>query len=132
MGTALRGFIHGFAPWVAFVVLAIIGGKMIWEGWRGGDDDAARPANPFAVGTVLLLAVATSIDALAVGVSLSLLDVDLAWSVTVIGTVTFALSFAAMYAGRLVGSMLSGRLDILGGLILVGIGVKILVEHLLA
>lgn len=130
-GFALRELVMTWAPWISFVLLAGIGGKMFWEGWRGEDEDAPR-SDPFAVRTVLLLAVATSIDALAVGVVLSLRQVDLWWSVTVIGVVTLGLSLAAMHLGRLLGQRLAGGLDMVGGLILIGIGTRILVGHLLA
>lgn len=129
-GFALRDLVMRWAPWITFVLLAAIGGKMVWEGWRGDDGEEDR-ADAFGLRTVLLLAVATSIDALAVGVGLSLLHVDLLWSVTVIGVVTLVLSLAAMQVGRLVGHRLAGGLDILGGLILVGIGSRILVLHLM-
>ncbi len=128
-GLALRELVMRWTPWIAFVLLAAIGGKMAWEGWRHGDDDEER-CDPFSLPTVLLLALATSIDALAVGVGLSLLQVDLLWSVTVIGIVTFVLSLMAMELGRQVGGRLAGRLDILGGIILVGIGARILLDHL--
>lgn len=132
MGLALRSWVLRFAPWITFVLLAIIGGKMAYEGWRGEDDEAEDGRNPFALSTVLLLAIATSIDALAVGVGLSLLEVSLPLAAGIIGVVTFALSLLAMYAGRWAGDRLAGRLDILGGVILIGIGTKILLSALLA
>jgi putative Mn2+ efflux pump MntP len=130
-GLMFRELVMRWAPWIAFTLLVAIGGKMAWEGWRGGGADEER-CDPFAPATVLLLALATSIDALAVGVGLSLLHVDLVWSVTVIGVTTLVLSLAAMHLGRCAGRWLAGGLDLLGGVILVGIGTRILVAHLMA
>lgn len=128
LGASLRSLLVGWAPWIAFILLSAIGGKMLYEGWRSDDDtdeDAGR--SPFAIGTVLILAIATSIDALAVGVSLSLVNAPLLLPVITIGIVTFALSWGALHMGRRLGEHAAGKLDLLGGVILIGIGIKMLV-----
>jgi manganese efflux pump family protein len=130
--------------WIAFGLLCALGAKMVFEALRGGDGaaaaaevaatsspDGALPAgDPFRLGLLLPLAVATSIDALAVGVTLPLLAAPVAVSLALIGVVTAALSAAAVYLGRRVGASAGGKLDLLGGVVLIGIGTKILLEHL--
>jgi putative Mn2+ efflux pump MntP len=117
--------------WVAFVVLSGIGGKMLWES-RATEtrERARRDEDPFGLGIMLLLAVATSIDALAVGVTLPMLGAPLVASVLTIGITTGALSAAGLLAGRRFGVILGKRLDAIGGVVLIGLGVKFLVEHL--
>jgi len=127
-GLWLREPIQSWDHWVAFGLLAAVGGKMVFEGCRA-DSCAARP-DPFRLGTLFVLAVATSIDALAVGLTFSLLAASIVLPVVVIGVVTFGLSFAGVYAGRRFGDWLGGKVEVAGGLLLVGVGVKILVEHL--
>lgn len=129
-GLGFKSLITGFDHWVAFILLAFIGGRMIVESRRGGE----RRAQPARLGlvTMLGLALATSIDALAVGLSLSALRVGIALPALIIGLVTFLLSLLAAIAGRRFGVRLAGRAELLGGLILVAIGLKILLEHLQA
>ncbi|MBN1770062.1 MAG: manganese efflux pump [Deltaproteobacteria bacterium] len=127
-GLGLREAIHSWDHWVAFGLLAAVGGKMVFDGCRA-DSCKPRP-DPFRLGTLLLLAMATSIDALAVGLTFSLLAASIVLPVVAIGVVTFGLSFAGVYAGRRFGDVLGGKVEVLGGLLLVAIGVKILVEHL--
>lgn len=120
--------IQAWDHWVAFALLAAVGGKMIFEGCRPGSCEA-RP-DPFRLATLLVLAVATSIDALAVGLTFSLLAASIVLPVITIGVVTFALSFGGVYAGRRFGDWLGNKVEVAGGLLLVGVGVKIVVEHL--
>jgi manganese efflux pump family protein len=127
-GLALRSAIAGFDHWVAFALLAGVGGKMIWEAVRK-DSCETRP-DPFRLGTLFVLAVATSIDALAVGVTFSLLASSIVLPVAIIGAVTFSISLGGVYAGRRFGAFLGNKAEIAGGIILIGIGVKILIEHL--
>lgn len=127
-GGELRAFISGLDHWVAFGLLALIGGKMVWESFR--PQAAAGPAGPTGLGTLLLLAVATSIDALAVGLSLSLLQVPIVKPALLIGAVTFGLSLLGGLLGSRVGYLFGRWVEALGGLILIGIGLKILLEHL--
>jgi manganese efflux pump family protein len=127
-GLGFKKIIASFDHWLAFILLSIIGGKMILEARRPAD---CPPRDHMQSLPVLLgLAVATSIDALAVGLSFSLLAVDIITPVAIIGLVTFTLSFLGVLAGHKFGSLIAGKVDVLGGLILIGIGFKILLEHL--
>jgi manganese efflux pump family protein len=127
-GTAFSRYIGGFDHWIAFGLLAFVGGRMIYESLRG---QACATINPANLATLLMLAVATSIDALAVGLSFALLSVSLVVPILVIGAVTFTLSLVGVALGRRVGGFLQSKVAIVGGLILIGIGVRILVGHLL-
>jgi manganese efflux pump family protein len=133
VGARLGPFVDAYAHWIAFGLLAAIGGKMLWEARPSSAvADPARPGDagdPFAVGPLSLLAVATSIDALAVGVSLPMLNAPLALTLVTIGLTTAATSALGLYAGRRFGALLGRRLDAAGGLVLIGLGVKLLVEH---
>lgn len=135
LGTGAAEIVERWDHWLAFGLLALIGGKMLFEALRPreADDDDAAPA-PAALGlrTLLLLSVATSIDALAAGVTLPLSGAPVALSVAAIGLVTFALSLAGAFAGAALGARLGRPLEAVGGLLLIGIGIKTLVEHLSA
>lgn len=113
--------------WIAFALLSFIGLNMIREAVWG--DEESGDAD-FGVRKMFLMAVATSIDALAVGVSLAFVGVDIFSAALTIGVVTFAFSFAGIYLGRSVGSKLGKKAGILGGIVLIAIGIKILIEHL--
>jgi putative Mn2+ efflux pump MntP len=126
-GLRLRDFISGFDHWVAFGLLSLIGGKMIYESTKIGDDKEIRSLNLFVL---LLLSIATSIDALAVGLSFAFLKISIATPIIVIGIVTFILSFLGVLVGNKLGHFFENKMEILGGLILIGIGIKILIEHL--
>jgi putative Mn2+ efflux pump MntP len=133
IGERIGPFVGAWDHWIAFVLLAGIGGKMLHDVWRGGEDDAARVgADPFGARTMLPLAVATSIDALAAGITLPTIGAPIAISLVTIGVTTALFSFVAVLVGRRLGSAAGKRLDVLGGVVLIGLGVKILVEHLLA
>jgi putative Mn2+ efflux pump MntP len=129
-GLALSRFLSGVDHWIAFGLLVFIGGKMIREARR--PDDCELPAHPFHPLTLLALAVATSIDALAVGLSFSLLRMTIVTPVLIIGLVTFTLSFLAVILGNRFGTLLGRKMEVVGGLILIGIGVRILIQHLSA
>lgn len=127
-GMALRTLLQALDHWIAFGLLLFIGGKMIWESRQLPEQS---PCNPLHPKTLLLLAVATSIDALAVGVTFAFLNITLIGAVLVIGAVTFVLSFAGVYIGTHFGHLFEKKMELAGGVVLIGIGVKILVEHLL-
>ncbi len=116
--------------WVAFGLLLIVGGHMILTALQPEDEEAG-PKNPLHLPTLLTLAVATSIDAFAIGISLSMLRVSIVMPVLMIGLVTFALSFAGVYFGRLFGHLNERKMEVAGGLVLIGLGTKMLIEHLL-
>ncbi|MBI5209734.1 MAG: manganese efflux pump [Elusimicrobia bacterium] len=127
-GLSMRGFISGVDHWVAFGLLLFVGGKMIRESFSMRE--GAPKDDPLDDTVLLMLAVATSIDALAVGITFSFLSVSIALPVVVIGAVTFALSFAGVLLGKRVGHVFESRIEAAGGLILIGIGCKILFDHL--
>lgn len=132
-GATVGTFVAAWDHWIAFGLLGTIGGKMLWEARGGAHDDDEAPAerqDPFALAVMLGLAVATSIDALAVGVTLPMLEAALLPSIVTIGVTTALLSVVGLYAGRRFGTVLGKRLDVLGGLVLIGLGTKILIEHL--
>jgi putative Mn2+ efflux pump MntP len=129
-GLTVARWISPFDHWVAFGLLAAIGGKMIYESFRHEEPDEKRP-DPTRGGSLVLLSVATSIDALAVGLSLALIDVEIWYPALVIGLVTGALTALGMWLGDKLGDLFGKRMEMLGGLVLVAIGVKILVDHLL-
>lgn len=128
-GVGLASFTAAYAPWIAFLLLALIGGKMIVEAVREGGESVRFQNGGAAV--LLLLAVATSIDALAVGITFAVLDTPILWPAITIGAVTFGLSAAGVLVGSSFGRVLGRKAEILGGVILVGIGLRILLEHLL-
>ncbi|MCK9308567.1 MAG: manganese efflux pump MntP family protein [Methanoculleus sp.] len=127
-GVTLASFVGAYGPWIAFLLLALIGGKMIVEAVRGDDEGGQFATGSMA--TLLLLAVATSIDALAVGVTFAVLDTSIFWPAVTIGVVTFALSAAGVLIGSSLDRVFGRKVEILGGVILISIGLRILLEHL--
>lgn len=127
LGSTFAGFIQSIDHWVAFALLAIIGGSMLWEGLRG-DEEKCDPSLSF--GVMLTLAVATSIDALAVGITFALMEADIALAVALIGIITFAISAVGVKIGNLFGARYKSRAEVFGGAVLILIGLKILLEHL--
>lgn len=133
LGSSFRSYIEAFDHWIAFGLLALIGGNMVRESLFGDEDDSGQKTAAEALNAKVMVvqAVATSIDALAVGISFSLLpDVDMWLSCSVIGLVAFTLSFAGALMGRRIGSLLKERAELAGGIVLLLIGFKILIEHL--
>lgn len=127
LGSSISAYIAAVDHWIAFGLLAVIGGRMVWES-ATKPQDKAEPA-ALTAGRLALLAVATSIDALAVGVSMAFMNVDILQSAAVIGVVTFGLSVAGGLLGRRLGGLFQKRAEILGGLVLIGIGLKILLVN---
>ena len=130
LGRSGSQYIEAVAHWGAFGLLALIGGRMAWGAVRGGGEEEEAPAD-LSAKRLCLLAIATSIDALAVGVSMAFMKVDVLFSAIIIGIVAFVLSVGGGLAGRGLGSLFQKRAELVGGLVLIGIGVKILVEHTL-
>ena len=129
LGVSFADSVADFDHWIAFVLLGIIGGKMIKEAFEKDDECDYNP--DFSFKTMLTLAVATSIDAMAVGVSLAFLKVDVWISILVIGLMTGAFSALGVKLGNLFGCRYKSKAEVVGGIVLVGIGIKILVEHLM-
>ena len=128
-GLSLKDYIQDYDHWVAFALLAAVGGKMIYESFKiKSIENNPDPSNVFVL---LVLSIATSIDALAIGITLSLIISSIAVAVTIIGLITFVLSYAGVLIGKKYGHFFENRIEALGGLILIGIGIKILCEHLL-
>jgi len=126
-GLGLKQYIAAYDHWIAFGLLGLVGGKMIFEAFE--IQSAEKNLDPSNVLILLTLSVATSIDALAVGFTLSLLVNSLAFAVTMIGVITFGLSYAGVAIGKRFGHFFESKIEILGGLILIAIGVKIFVTH---
>lgn len=133
LGLTVRERIEAYDHWTAFAMLALVGGKMLWEGLTnsGKDDPGCEPKDPTKGAQLLVLAVATSIDALAVGLSFAVLGEPIALPALVIGAVCFALTALGVKIGCLARrvSAISRYAELLGGLVLIGIGFKILAEH---
>jgi putative Mn2+ efflux pump MntP len=130
LGSQVGGAIAAWDHWVIFVVLGGIGAKMLWEAFHGGEQKALNETDAFGLRVMLLLAIATSIDALAAGFTLPLLGAPLGISLLAIGLTTATLSAVGLFAGHRFGAALGSRLDALGGLLLIGLGAKTLIEHL--
>lgn len=118
--------------WLAFVLLGGIGAKMLYEAFHHADAPEGSRANPFSLRVLLVLAVATSIDALVAGLTLPTLDVRPLLAAAFIGVTTFVLSFAGVEAGRRFGDRFGRKLDVIGGLVLIVLGARTLFEHLTA
>ena len=127
-GVGLASFIESIDHWVAFVLLAAIGGKMVYESFGDPvEEEITKVTNK----VLLLLAIATSIDAMAAGFTLMLMGPAIIVSVLVIGTVTFLFSYGGVLLGARGGAYLESRAELLGGVVLIAIGLKILIEHTL-
>ncbi len=127
LGFKFERFIVSIDHWIAFVLLAVIGGGMIREAIAGGEDEAN---DSFSFKTMLPLALATSIDALAVGISFAFLGVDIVAAAVLIGVTTFVLSGAGIVVGNVFGAKYKSKAELAGGIVLILIGLKILLEHL--
>ena len=132
LGKQFESYITSFDHWIAFVLLAFIGGKMIWDVFKGDDKDEAycRASARLDIKELFVLAIATSIDALAVGISFAFLQVNIGFAITLIGCTTFVLSAAGVFVGHKFGAKYEDKATVVGGVILILIGLKILLEHL--
>lgn len=125
-GRLFSDYVTAFDHWVAFILLGYIGAKMVIDSLRG--EDAATGDTCFK--TMLILAIATSIDALAAGVTFAFMKMNIWFAVSVIGGITFFLSALGVLIGKRVGEKLGGKAQLLGGILLIAMGIKILTEHL--
>ncbi len=128
LGSYVSGALNEADHWIAFGLLVFLGAKMIIESFRADKEEIKDYSSPLMLFTA---AVATSIDAFAVGISLALLRVEIWAAGILIGAVTFIASMTAIRIGKSAGERLGSRVEILGGLILIGIGIKIFLEHIL-
>ncbi len=135
LGSQFMGIIGPIDHWIAFILLAFIGGKMLWEAFTEDEDEDedegdGKDAEKIDLGEYLILAIATSIDALAVGISFAALSVDIMPAVSLIGITTFIFSVAGVAIGHTFGARYEKPATIVGGVVLILIGLKILLEHL--
>ena len=129
LGRQFEQYITSIDHWIAFILLGFIGGKMIWDGFHE-EDEAPRGQNRFDFRELLVLSVATSIDAMAVGITFAFLQVNILPAVGLIGCTTFCLSLTGVWLGCRFGSRYKNKATLAGGIILCLIGLKILLEHL--
>ena len=131
LGTQFERYITPVDHWIAFGLLALIGGKMLWDAFHEDDDDLSCPADGrLDLRELVMLAIATSIDALAVGITFAFLGVNIWVAITIIGVTTFVLSLVGVVVGNQFGSRFEKPATIAGGIVLILIGLKILIEHL--
>ena len=132
LGSGFQSYIEPVDHWIAFALLAFIGGKMLYDAFHeeDGDEPVAGEAARLDLKEILMLAIATSIDALAVGVSFAFLQVDIVPAISLIGVITFALSLVGVAVGPQFGARFEKPATIVGGVVLILIGLKILLEHL--
>jgi len=126
-GMSVKDYITDYDHWVAFGLLAAVGGKMIYESFK--IESSKKSLDPSNVMVLLILALATSIDALAIGITLSLVVSSITVAVIIIGLVTFVLSYLGVFIGKKFGHFFENKIEVLGGIILIGLGIKILLEH---
>lgn len=127
LGNNFKSYIEVIDHWIAVILLGVIGAKMIYEGIKGEEEEEDTI---YSNKKLFLLAIATSIDALAVGITFGALSVNIISAALIIAITTLVLCIIAVYIGKAVGSLLQGKAEVVGGVILVLIGLKILVEHL--
>lgn len=126
-GIQLQSMVSLYAPWIAFILLFLIGLKMIYESFYS-DEDVCKV---FSLKELIMLSVATSIDAFAIGVTFAILNTPIITPILIIGLVTFILSFIGVYIGKKIGHLFENKMEIVGGLILIAIGFKILIENII-
>ncbi|WP_049053843.1 manganese efflux pump MntP [Klebsiella aerogenes] len=128
LGMLASQFVLEWNHWIAFVLLVFLGGRMVIEGFRGGDDECEAPRR-HGFWLLVTTAFATSLDAMAVGVGLAFLQVNIIATALAIGCATFTMSTLGIMVGRFIGPLLGKRAEILGGIVLIGIGAQILWGH---
>ncbi len=131
LGVGFQSYIESYDHWIAFALLLFLGGKMIYEGFpRRGEEEQPCCFDPANTRTLIGLSIATSIDALAVGIMFAISSIEILSPALIIGLVTFAASFIGVHVGHRFGRRIHNYAEVLGGVILIGIGTKILIEHL--
>lgn len=129
LGMLASQFILEWNHWIAFILLVFLGGRMIVEGFRSDSDEACEAPHRHGFWLLVTTAFATSLDAMAVGVGLAFLQVSIVTTALAIGCATFIMSTLGMMVGRFIGPLLGKRAEILGGIVLIGIGSEILWSH---
>lgn len=134
LGSRFQKYIESADHWIAFALLALIGGQMVYEAFRKEENSAGIEGNNsdiFSIKQLIILSIATSIDALAVGITFALLEgTNIFLSAGMIGVITFIISFAGVVIGNKFGNKYEKKAQFAGGIILIAIGLKILLEHL--
>lgn len=131
LGSQFESYITNIDHWIAFVLLLVIGGKMIKEAFEAEEETEIEQMDPpLDIKEMFVLAIATSIDALAVGVTFAFLDYPIVEAITIIGVTTFVISIIGVYVGNFFGNRYKKKAELAGGIILILIGLKILLEHL--
>ncbi len=130
LGKQFERYITSVDHWIAFVLLAFIGGKMLWEALHGEEQQKSACTSILDLKELLVLAVATSIDALAIGITFAFLKVSILPAASLIGVTTFLIAFFGVVIGNRFGNRFGNKAEIAGGVILILIGLKILLEHL--
>ncbi|SNY73789.1 manganese efflux pump MntP [Enterobacter sp. CC120223-11] len=129
LGMLASQFVLEWNHWIAFVLLVFLGGRMLIEGWRGNEAEEEKAPSRHGFWLLVTTAIATSLDAMAVGVGLAFLQVNIIFTALMIGCATLIMTTIGMMVGRFIGPLLGKRAEILGGLVLIGIGVQILWSH---
>lgn len=129
LGMLASQFVLAWNHWIAFALLVFLGGRMLIEGWRGDGDEEQAPVRRHGFWLLVTTAIATSLDAMAVGVGLAFLQVNIILTALTIGCATLIMTTLGMMVGRFIGPLLGKRAEILGGIVLIGIGVQILWSH---
>ena len=132
LGKTFEGYISSFSPWIAFILLAYIGGKMLYDGIKGDDECEDCGCGGLRLKQLFIMAIATSIDALAVGVTFGVTEVNIWSSIAIIGVTTFFIALVGVIIGNNFGEKYNKRATIAGGAILICIGIKILAESFFA
>ncbi|MEI6749635.1 MAG: manganese efflux pump MntP family protein [Bacteroidales bacterium] len=127
VGSGLKKYMMAYDHWIAFILLSLLGAKMIYESFQS--EEERKPVNPLRFAVMISMAIATSIDALIVGLSFAFFELNIFITTFIIGAVTFIVSMIGILFGKKVGGHLGKRMEIAGGLILIAIGLKILIEH---
>ena len=131
LGSKLTKYVQQFDHWIAFILLGIIGFNMIKESFSDDEDDIPKEKEILKVKNMTMLAIATSIDALSVGVTFAFIgNISIFFACSVIGIVAFALSYAGLMIGKKIGPFFKTYAERIGGLVLIGMGIKILVQHI--
>ena len=130
VGNAFAVYVTAVDHWIAFALLAFVGGKMLWDAFHDEGEEDESVADRLDPCELFMLAIATSIDALAVGISFSFLQIDIVVAALIIGCTTFVLSLAGVVVGNRFGARFEKPSQIAGGIVLIAIGLKILLEHL--
>ncbi len=129
IGSSFKSVIEDYDHWIAFFLLFLIGFKLIYEGITASDDSCSNfnPSNNFLL---VGIAIATSIDALVVGIGFGVIEINIYLAMLIIGVLTFLFSSSGVVVGRRIGNKINTGIDIFGGIVLIGLGVKILLSHI--